>query len=78
MNNFTKKELEWLEEDVSYGIADNNQPEIAYAILNKIQAMISNCCECEHAWVYARDEPVGLDSCALHFFICVKCGEMYR
>ena len=80
MNDFTKEELiqiYWKFEHF-YDQLEDLTPK--NAIMLKLEAMIDNYCEheCEHAWVVARDEPIGIDECTNRFFICVKCYEVDR
>ena len=75
MNDFTKDELT----EIYEALMDTLVPISEY-LPSKVQSMIDNYCEheCEHAWVVARDEPIGIDECTNRFFICVKCYEVDR
>lgn len=52
MNDFTKEELVWLEEDMRLAIEEYSyhQPAIAYTIHKKLKAMIDSYCDhtCQH------------------------------
>ena len=37
----------------------------------------NNSIKCDHYWVYARDRPIGMDSCVKKFLTCIKCHEVH-
>lgn len=47
MNDFTKEELEYLEEAIQFHIEEDFQQNPALSVLEKIQRMIDNYCEHE-------------------------------
>lgn len=65
MNDFTKEELIWLEEDIRYSLEEYRQPEIAYEIHKKLISMIENYCE--HDW------QIGFGSIHSPVIYCKKC-----
>lgn len=75
MNDFTKEELK-----IINGALNQLYDLCEEKLIDKVQSMIDSYCEheCEHAWVVARDEPIGIDECTNRFFICVKCYEVDR
>lgn len=54
MNEFTKDELEYLEDAVKFHIEEDYQQNPALDVLEKIQSMIDNYCV--HEWSYWDDE----------------------
>lgn len=63
MNDFTKEELIWLEEELNFSFQEHQQPAIAYKIHEKIQSMIENYCD--HDFRTSNE---------VHFK-CIHCGN---
>ena len=65
MNDFTKEELIWLEQEIRLAIDEYQQPEIAYQIHDKVQSMIDNYCAHENRKQCNISEQI----------MCLDCGE---
>ena len=66
MNDFTKDELEYLEEAVKFHIEEDYQQNPALSVLDKLQSMIDNYCE--HEFIVFNKEYNHVE--------CIKCGRI--
>lgn len=70
MNDFTKEELIWLEEELECAMQDFSQPDICYEIHAKLSVLIDNYCDHEsYDLLYLFGAPQRR---------CKKCGALYR
>ena len=81
MTDFTKKELQYLFESVENNCEEYREPDIAYVIKDKLEAMVANYCEhkelnsdCDHEFKLCRCFQ-GVDE---YNYRCVKCLIIYE
>lgn len=73
MNDFTKEELIEIKGWADYSVGSGLCYTETEPLYTKIQSMIDNYQECDHAWVEARNAPLDPHEGVTTFFICIRC-----
>lgn len=74
MNDFTKEDLEYLEQAVQFHIEEDYQQNPALNVLDKIQSMIDNYCDHQ-----SNGELIVLSAHPyLDAYKCNKCEKLYK